>query len=383
MKIAYVTTFDAKDITNWSGLPFYLASNLKKNDVKLIYVGPLKKKISLLAILLKWYYRLCSNLKYTDDREPTVLRYYAKQVSKKLKDKDYDLILSPGTIPISYLDVKKPIIFWTDATFEGMRDYYPGFTNLCRRSIKNGNNMEQRSLDNCRFALYSTEWAAKSAITNYDVDEDKVKVVHFGANIDDNRTIDDIKNLTKKKLKSKICKLLFIGVEWERKGGPIAVEVVKILNKKGVKSELHIVGCNPQIDNKPDYIKIYGFINKNTKTGKLKLEKLFSESHFFILPTQAECSALVLSESNSFGVPALTTKTGGLSDIVIHGVNGGIFPVNAGPEEYSNFIKKYMKNYQDYKKLALTSFDRYLKEFCWNITTKKLLKILEEARKDG
>ena len=117
------------------------------------------------------------------DREPLTLKSYAKQVESRLVRIKPDMVFSPGTKPIAYLRTDKPIIFWADATFDGMIDFYPEFTNLCDETLRDGQRMEQAALSNCRLAIYSSEWAAKTAIDNYDVDSRKVKVVPYGANL--------------------------------------------------------------------------------------------------------------------------------------------------------------------------------------------------------
>ena len=46
MKIAYVTTYNAADIKNWSGTGYYMAKSLREQSILLEYVGPLKEKYS-------------------------------------------------------------------------------------------------------------------------------------------------------------------------------------------------------------------------------------------------------------------------------------------------------------------------------------------------
>ncbi|MGN6530520.1 MAG: glycosyltransferase, partial [Ginsengibacter sp.] len=90
--------------------------------------------------------------------------------------------------------------------------------------------------------------------------------------------------------------------------------MVKYLNEKYVKTELTIVGCSPpERVSLPDFVHVHGFIDKSKKEGKNLINKLYSENHFFILPTIAECTPVVFSEANSFGLPVITTNTGGIS----------------------------------------------------------------------
>jgi hypothetical protein len=184
-------------------------------------IGNLRDRRALFFKIKKALYSKILSRKYLRDREPRVLRDYATQVKRCLASIHYDVVFSPGTIPIAYLQTDKPIVFWTDATFAGMIDFYPEFTNLCAETIRDGNRMEQLGLSKCRLAIYSSEWAANSAIQNYDVDPTKVKVVPFGANVNCNRNLEDINSIVKTK-SFDICKLLFVGVDWYRKGGDVA-----------------------------------------------------------------------------------------------------------------------------------------------------------------
>ena len=38
------------------------------------------------------------------------------------------------------------------------------------------------------------------------------------------------------------CRLLFVGIGWERKGGDVAVEVARLLNDRGLPTELTMLG---------------------------------------------------------------------------------------------------------------------------------------------
>jgi hypothetical protein len=45
MKIAYATTFDGRDVLNWSGTPFYMSEALQQAGVAVEYVGSLKRRL--------------------------------------------------------------------------------------------------------------------------------------------------------------------------------------------------------------------------------------------------------------------------------------------------------------------------------------------------
>ena len=190
-----------------------------------------------------------------------------------------------------------------------MIGFYPGFTGLCRETIRDGNRAEQLALSTCRLAIYASDWAAETAIRNYDVDPAKIKVVPFGANIGCNRDADEIQKIISHK-RPEPCRLLFLGVDWFRKGGDISIRVAELLMNRGIKTELHIVGCNPP-GHVPGFVKRHGYVSKKSEDGQKVLDKLFKESHFLILPSRAECYGVAFAEASSFGLPSRPLMSGG------------------------------------------------------------------------
>ena len=376
MKIAYVTTYDSSDIHAWSGSGTYILRALQNCGVQTELIGNLRdKNLPIYKLKNALYAKLLSKA-YLRDREPSLLKDYATQVESALAHISCDVVFSPGAIPIAYLRTEKPIVFWTDATFAGMIDFYPEFSNLCAESIKNGNTMEQLALSKCRIAIYTSEWAANTAIHQYDVDPAKVRVVPFGPNIDCNRNLQDIASIIKNK-NLDTCKLLFVGVSWSRKGGDIAVRVADLLNQRGIKTELDIVGCNPTVT-LPGFVNRHGFITKTTEDGRMFLDKLMTESHFLILPSRAECYGLVFAEASSFGLPSLATNVGGIPTVIHDGKNGQTFPLDARPEQYCDYIERFISSKQLYDELALSSFREYSEKLNWLSAGRKVYDLMQE-----
>lgn len=379
MKIAYVTNFDSRDIKAWSGLVYFIAKSLENKSISLEHIGSLKEYYSILFKAKQFFYQYLRRENYFRQREPAILKGYAQQISSKLSGIDANIVFSPSTVPIAHLECQQPIVFWTDANFAAMVDYYPGqFSNLCQESIEQGNAMEQDVLTRCQLAIYSSDWAAQTAIENYRVEPSKVKVVPFGANINCDRSLEDVKTIIDSRPVDK-CKLLFLGVDWYRKGGDIAVAVTKQLNEAGLKTELVVVGCEPATDEPlPNFIKPLGFISKSTETGKEKIDKLFAESHFLILPSKAECFGVVFSEANSFGVPCISTNTGGIPTVIKENLNGKTFSLNASISEYRQYISDLMENYNEYRNLALSSFQEYQYRLNWDVAGKTVKNLMME-----
>jgi len=114
------------------------------------------------------------------------------------------------------------------------------------------------------------------------------------------------------------CRLLFVGVDWHRKGGDLALRVVERLVEMGIPSRLTVVGCRAGDVPQSRLVEYVGFIDKSTPSGEASLVRLLGDSHFLCLPSRAECSAIVFSEASAYGLPSIAIRTGGVASAVRH-----------------------------------------------------------------
>ena len=318
------------------------------------------------------------------DREPALLEKVGVDLSKQI-DSSYDIILSPSTLPAAYLECDQPVVIWVDATFAGMVDFYGYFSNLSAASIRKGNKVESRALEGCEAAVFSSDWAAETALRNYDLDPERLHVIPFGPNLhmDTLPQREDIEKYIKRKVEPPY-QLLYLGMDWERKGGQKAVQVVERLNQLGYEAELVIVGDSPYPDqNAPGFIKSYGIIDIDNHEGRGQLHEVLSETSFLLLPVLADCAPRALNEAGAYGVPSFTSKVGGISTIINQGVNGFLFDVHQGVEDFCDTITIYLDDPYRYKELALSSFAEYQSRLSWKVSTEKMIALMEGLISSG
>jgi glycosyltransferase involved in cell wall biosynthesis len=377
MKLSYVTTYNALDIKNWSGTSHFLGKCLENQNVEVDYVDNLKQKTNILLEFKKLIYSQIFNKVFDLNRESYVAKNYSNQVQLKIKS-NTDLIFSPSTIPIAFLKSNKPKVFYTDATFSAMIGFYKEFSDLCKETIEHGNYLEQLALDSVQLAIYSSNWAAKSAVENYNINPEKVKVVPFGANIEKPFEFIEIKEIINNRF-HKSLQLLFIGVDWERKGGESAIRIAEYLNTMGINTTLHIVGIsNLILSEKYPFIVNHGFISKSNFWGKKYLNELYEKCHFLLVPSIAECSAIVFCEANSFGIPVLTNDVGGSSTIIRNDINGKIFPLNTQIEIWCKYIYEVFLDYDRYKEFCLSSYGEFQTRLNWKVAGSSIVKLLKD-----
>ena len=376
MKISYITNYDSQDIHSWSGTGYKIAQSLQQQNNEIDFISNLKYKANL-SIVLKYGFNKIFKNSYDRFREPYVVKQYAKQILERLKP-DADVLFSPGTLPISLLDSKKPKVFYTDATFVGMLDFYPAFTGLSRESIRIGNYLDQCALDSSTLAIFSSEWAAQTAIDFYSADPKKIQVIPFGANLSSKKSFQEIQHIISKRSKIE-CNILFMAVQWNRKGGELALNIVRKLNILGLKTNLHIVGFKKlPIEKIPEYVINHGYISKSTKEGLDKIENLLSKCHFLLLPTQADCTPIVYSEANSFGLPCISTNVGGIPTIIKDEINGKLFSLNDNLDVYAAYIYAVFCNEKRYTDLCKSSFNEFQTRLNWDVAGSSIMKLLNQ-----
>jgi glycosyltransferase involved in cell wall biosynthesis len=375
MKIAYVTTYDPTDVNKWSGTGRYAADSLERAGLEVEYVGPLEFREPFEVKVRRLVHTRLFHQSYDPERHPAVARNYARQVDQKLKQSQAECVLSLSSIPIAHCQATQPIAFWTDATFAGLVELYPGYDNDSKETIRNGNALEQAALDRCSLAIYASDWAAQTAIAHYKVDPRKLRVVPFGPNRAEGNGAAEVEESIQRRPASP-CRLLFLGVDWERKGGPLALEVARILVQQGLPTELHIAGCDPPLNLTPSYVVRHGFIDKRNPAGAAKIDALLSATHFLLVPSRAECFGLVFVEASSMGVPSLATEVGGVPTAVRNGRNGRLFSLTAPALEYANYIIDMMADVETYRRLAHSSYAEYSENLTWKRAATEVQNLL-------
>lgn len=371
MKIAYITTFDQKNPASWPkrhlglyGASTKITETLKTPQTTVEYLGQLERKRSPIT-RLKWlFYRHCLKQDFYSWADPIVSRHYSHQVKRWMADSTADILLCPeNAIPLANVKPDRPMVLWTDATLGSLIDFYPYLSNLCNETKHNLMSMERRVLERCSLVILTSQWAAQQAHELYDIPLSKIEIIPRGSN-QPHQFSDEAISAAIDRRPEHPCKLLFVGVEWHRKGGDKALEIAQQLHDSGIQTELHIVGCVPQ-GKLPSFVKTHGFIDRAVPEGQQHIAQLFQLAHFLIFPTRADTFGIVLSEAASYGLPALASNVGGIASIVKARVTGQLFSVNSDPEAYCEFVKEYIENPDTYKALAHSTFAHYKAHVSW------------------
>lgn len=372
-KIGFLTSFDPLDKRKLSGVTYHLLRAVQRDLGDVEILGPMKTRRLLSGILN----RIGKKFKrpYNLDHSIYMAFRYAGFFNKKLKGKDLDFIIAPrSSTEIALIRTDIPILYYSDTTFASLYNYYEWFSGFMALSEWEGNLIEKLAHKRSRWVVFTSQWAADSAIHTYHTNPEKVFVIPFGPNLDEIPERHEVLRIKE----NDVCKLLFLGVEWERKGGDIAFETLLELKKKGLRASLTVCGCTPPATVADDDLHVIPFINKNNFDEYKRFEAILKNHHFLILPTRAECFGVVFCEASAFAIPSITTDTGGIGGVVHNGVNGFRLPLNATGKEYASKIATIFNDYEKtYIPLAVSSRDFFESQLNWDTFSDKIRAVIE------
>ncbi len=380
MKIAFLTSFDPLDRRSWSGTVYHLAKALEKHCGEVSYIGPMKVREKTIGKIINKCSRLLFKKGFDYNACFLVAKKYGKIATRRLAGRDFDVVICvAGSPEIAFLQTGIPIVLIEDATFAILQNYYPQYTNLLGLSIHQVDTIEALAIQKASKLIYSSEWAARSAVEIYHADERNVHVIPYGANFETPPARDAV--LQKKK--SGHCRLLFMAVSWQRKGGAIAFETLVKLEEMGIEAELIVCGCTPPEGFAHERMTVIPFLDKNDEQQREQINKLFATADFLLLPTRGDCTPIVFCEANAFGLPIITTSTGGVPGVIRDGENGFMLPLSATGAEYARLIASIYQDDQRYSELVKSSraaFDERLNWDAWGMAVKKLLNEMLSSR---
>lgn len=153
------------------------------------------------------------------------------------------------------------------------------------------------------------QWAAYSLVSEYGVPVDKIDVIPPGVDL----------SLFRPSLLGKSperVRILFVGGQFERKGGPDLIEAVRGL---GADVELDLV-TSSEVPAIPAGVRAR--IHRGLQPQSEALVALYRAADIFVLPSRGDCMPQAVTEALACGLPVVATRVGAIPEMVTDGVNG-------------------------------------------------------------
>ena len=358
MKIAILSNHDPRDLRNWSGTTSHIVKALEKEH-EVVWLG------GNLVQAAYWHHRYtCENKKFYPENYTS---FFAKILSEEISAGRFDLVIIRDYYYGIGLQIEVPTLYITDATFDQFKHYLNVTDNYYSQLAE---KTEEALLEQTDIIISASEWTKRNIVDHYSANPNKCHVIEFGANIP--YPADYVQRPALDE-----CRLLFIGTNWEKKGGSKVLETYRLIKKKGVHCKLTIIGSQPDGET-DDGVMVIPHLNKEDPHQLLRLCEELKNAHFLVLPTQFDGFGIVFCEASAYGVPSLATNVGGVSQPIRNGRNGYLFDEKAAASEYADKILHLFSHPDEYYALRASSRKEFESRLNWDVWTDKIIHIIQE-----
>ena len=214
----------------------------------------------------------------------------------------------------------------------------------------------------CRGIFTMGQWLADDLVKNTKVDEKKVHCVGGGCNISIEK-IDD----SKKQGNS----ILFVGKDFERKGGFLVLDAFEILNDKFPgKYQLYIAGPKewPGKGEIPKGVHFLGL--KSTQ----ELQKYYNLCDIFVMPSYFEAYGIVFAEALIYGLPCIGRNAFAMKEFISEGENG--FLIQEDDAEYLAEKMHDLLSNEKIRRGVIQKKEYYIEKYSWESVAKRITDVI-------
>ena len=257
----------------------------------------------------------------------------------------------------SFFDVSTPNtpnFLYTDHTHLANL-YYPEF-NKKKLYPKKWIDLEKSVYQNATINFTMSSHVSQSIYEHYQCDKNKIKTVYVGSNSEKTLKIhnDD---------RYKAQNILFLGIAWERKGGPQLIDAFKMVREALPNATLTIVGCTPKLK-----------IENCTVVGRVPLEEVnqyYANASVFCLPTRLEPFGIVFIEAFNNKLPVVASNIGAIPDFISEGKSGYTVEPNDS-KLLANYLIKLLSSPVKCKEFGEVGYELIKKKYTWENTGKMM-----------
>ena len=264
------------------------------------------------------------------------------------------LVASPLLDRLGQMHHDLPLFHVTDATPAFLRETY-GWAIPSEADA-----LETRVVARAAVTVYSSDAMARRAPDDLGLPGLHPAAIPFGVNLDNWPETCPVKPPVQNP------RLLFVGLDWVRKGGDVALAALDRLNAAGHGAELTVVGRCPERHRNHPAVVATGYLNKTRARDRDRLSALYRDAHLLLLPSRGDCAPMVVAEAMAHGTPVLATDTGGIADQIGRGGAGRVLPPMAPPADWAAAILDLLGDRDGYGLASDTAFERSRAQFSWD-----------------
>jgi len=353
----------------WSGSSLYFFNSLKSNNALYTAISAmpsdrmqlLYKMISFHFNMRKWKFKYHLNVDYFNQ-----MTKVAQNKINTLDNNNFDVILQVGAW-YNLTDIQNKVYAsYHDGNLATRLKSPYGYPGIGKKYINKAYDYERALYKKLDYIFPMSKWLAHSFTSDFKVNARKVIPVGAGINLPRIKSPGD--------RDAGAPKILFVGKDFERKGGGVLLEAFMKVKKKIKDAELIIAGP-ARMNNLPAGVRCEGYISKQTDEGLDKLITLYSEASIFVLPSLYEPFGIAFAEAMAHKLPCIGTNRCAMPEIIDDGINGFVVEPNDS-KSLAHGMYAILEDRGLWESMSESAYHKYYSNYRWDIVTNKIMDVL-------
>lgn len=263
---------------------------------------------------------------------------------------------APGTRPRRYA-------LHTDNTYLLSERLYPPWAPLRGRARDERVRLERAVFQGAAFLFPRSEFLRRSLVDDYGCDPARVIPVGGGANL-------RAASLDNKRYDQQVA--LFVGMEFERKGGVQLVRAWEGVRRRLPRARLQIVGDENRWGAPPPGVAWTGPVK-----DRERLTALYRDASVFVMPSLFEPWGHVFYEAMGLGLGCIGTRTCAMPEIIEDGVDGRL--VDPGDVDgLADALVSVLSDPAEAEAIGHTAWQRVAERHTWDHVVGRMGRWLED-----
>jgi glycosyltransferase involved in cell wall biosynthesis len=312
--VAIVAVGDPRSSGTWSGVTAGICDGLRALGVGVVPIDvslPHRRELALLTAAAA-----PTRNRYDAEGAAIVARVRSSIARRALARASVDGVIQIGTT--FTLPSGSRFVTLEDMTLRQAVAVHPVFSRMSARATSSWERRRARIYAAARACASASSWTADSLLDDYGIEERRVAVVGFGANHRPSAAAREWRS----------PRFLFVGIDWERKGGPLLLRAFARVRETVPAARLDVVGGHPPL--RQEGVSFHGVLSQERERDREMLLELFARATCFVMPSLVEPFGIAYVEAASSGLPSIGSSVGGPADVI--GGDGGAV-VEPGDEE--------------------------------------------------
>ena len=211
-----------------------------------------------------------------------------------------------------------PTVLYVDCTHAQVMREWPAWSPMNARQERTWVRRETQVYQRARHLFTLAEGARRSLIDDYGLAAADVTTVGAGTNY-------AMESSARRCMPPGPARLLFVGNDFERKGGRTLLAAHALVRQTLPDAQLHLVGERPAVS-VGEGVVVHGRLSDRDE-----LRRLYESAAAFVLPSYFDPFPLVMIEAMSLGVPCVGSRQSGAVEMLGSDSEAGLL-VDAGDE---------------------------------------------------